>query len=104
MTDEVKSRAVVKYTSSGNSPFPYANPEAVLGMNVQNAAELVRYAEELVVETLDLFPLGWRGDQNNLDLSQAMELIGASIRERHPELDVEAASALAWMWGYSAWK
>jgi hypothetical protein len=33
-----------------------------------------------------------------------MELVEAGMAARHPELDSDATKALAWMWGYSAWK
>jgi hypothetical protein len=48
-----------------------------------------------------LYPLDWYGDG---DLGEAMKAVEAGTAANHPELDAEAVKALAWMWGYSAWK
>jgi hypothetical protein len=110
VTGPVKSKAVVLYTSRGRSPFPTADPDAVRRLPVPDAAQLARYAQDLVREMLEAFPLSWRAaveaDPAELDpgLWRSMELVEAGMAARHPELDVEAAGALAWMWGYSAWK
>ena len=103
MVYEVKSQAVVEYMGRRDGSFPTVNPEAVLGMNVSNS-ELVVCAEGLVAEMLELFPLGWRGERGDLGLGQAMEIVGVTMRDRCPELDLEAAGALAWTWGCSAGK
>jgi hypothetical protein len=102
--DSVKSQAVVLYTSSGRSPFPRSDPEAVRNMPVANAADLVGYVEALLRDVFDTFPLSWQGPHDNLDPAQAVAEVAKILIERHPELDPEAAAALAWVWSYSAWK
>jgi hypothetical protein len=112
VVDAVKSKAVVLYTSRGRLPMPLADPEAVRRLPVLEAAQLVGYVEDLVAEMFEAFPLSWRADADveadpaELDpgLARSMELVEAGMAARHPEEDAEAAGALAWMWGYSAWK
>ena len=100
----LKSKAVVVYTSRGRSGFPWPDPDAVRDMPVPDAVELVRYVEALQMEMYDAFPLWWRGDDEDLDLGQAMAQVARGLSQRHPELDTEAIDALAWMWGYNAQK
>jgi hypothetical protein len=38
------------------------------------------------------------------ELVEAMKVVESGMAARHPELDEPAIKALAWMWGYSAWK
>jgi hypothetical protein len=110
VVDAVKSKAVVLYTSRGRLPMPHADPEAVRRLPVLEAAQLVGYVEDLVAEMFEAFLLSWRADVEadpaELDpgLARSMELVEAGMAAPHPELDAEAAGALAWMWGYSAWK
>jgi hypothetical protein len=104
MVDVVKSRAVVEYIGRGRSPFPMADPDAVLNMDVPGAEALLRYVRGLVAEMFELFPVHWRGDQDDLDLHQATGLVRSAMLDRHADLDPSAADALVWMWSYSAWK
>jgi hypothetical protein len=41
VTDAVKSKAVVLYTSSGRLPMPHADPEAVRRMPIPDQTQLV---------------------------------------------------------------
>jgi hypothetical protein len=112
VTDTLKSRAVVLYTSRGRLPMPHADPEAVRRLPAPETAQLVGYVEDLVTEMFEAFPfslcdelaVGQAGALDPPGLVPAMERVEAGMAARHPELDAEAAKALAWMWGYSAWK
>jgi hypothetical protein len=110
VTDPMKSKAIVLYTSSGRSPFPTADPDAVRRLPVPHAAHLVSYAQDLVREMFEAFPLSLPADveadpaELHPGLWRSMELVEAGMTARHPELDAEAAEALAWMWGYCARK
>jgi hypothetical protein len=73
-------------------------------MPVPDAADLVRYVEALEREVFDTFPLSWQGPHGDLDPAQAFAEVAKTLIDRHPELDSEAAHALAWVWSYSAWK
>ncbi|MCM0676167.1 hypothetical protein NCC78_15930 [Micromonospora phytophila] len=99
MVDSAKSEAVRLYMSWGRNPWPRTNPDAVLGMSAASPEHLLRYAERVVQEMFDQFPV-W--DVGPGGLAQAADRVGAAMAVRHPELDAEAAKALAWMWSYSA--
>ena len=98
--DTLKSDAVVMYTSRGRSPFPRADPDAVRALEGGAGNELVRFVKELVREMYEAYPLATRDS----DLVRAMETVERGMGARHPEIDARAIEALAWMWGYSAWK
>jgi hypothetical protein len=99
--DAVKSEAVRIYTSWRRTPMPTVDPDGVRGMSVPNPAALLAYAKGLVDDMFAVYPLDWYGDG---DLGEAMKAVEAGMAANHPELDAEAVKALAWMWGYSAWK
>jgi hypothetical protein len=108
--DPVKSKAVVLYTRYGSGSFPYVDPAAVRRLPMPEAAQLARYAEDLVREMFEAFPPSWRADveadpaELNPGLAQSVELVEAGMAARHPELDATAARALAALWIQSAWR
>ena len=111
MTDPLKSKAVVLYLW-GDPPLfvPSADPDRVRRLPVPDAAQLVRYVQDLSRELFEVFPLGWRAaaepDPAHWDpgWTRSVELVQTEMAARHPELDARAAKALAWYWGYYAQK
>jgi len=111
MTDPLKSKAVVLYLW-GDPPslVPHADPDAVRLLPIPDAAQLVRYVQDLASELLEVFPLEWRAaaepDPADYDpaWTRSVELVQADMAARHPELDTKAAKALALYWGYCAQK
>lgn len=110
MIDVVKSQAVLRYTSWKRSPMPWVDPDGVRRLPVPDPSSLLGYVEDLVAEMFEVFPVSWRADvepepaEFSPGLTRSWELVEAGMAARHPELDAEAAKALAWLWGYSAWK
>jgi len=111
MTDPLKSKAVVLYLWGDPPHFlPHSDPDAVRRLPVPDAAQLVRYVEDLTSELFEVFPLGWRAAaepdpaHRDPELRRSVELVQTEMTARHPELDAEAAECLAWYWGYCAQK
>jgi hypothetical protein len=108
MTDPLKSKAVMLYLW-GDPPglVPHANSDRLA---MSDAAQLVRYVQELTSELFEVFPLEWRAavDPDPVEysprLTRSVELVQTEMAARHPELDAKAAKALAWYWGYCAQK
>ena len=111
MADPLMSRAVLLYLW-GDPPglLPRSDPDAVRRLPVPDAAPLVRYVQDLTSELFEVFPLRWRAaaDPDPADWdpewTRSVELVQTEMAARHPELDAEAAKALAWYWGYCAQK
>jgi hypothetical protein len=111
VTDPLKSKAVVLYLW-GDPPglVPHADPDKVRRLPVPDAAQLVRYVQDLARELFEVFPVGWRAaaepDPADYDpgWTRSVELVQTEMAARHPELDARAAKALAWYWGYCAQK
>ena len=101
MTDATRSEALRNYVGWGHSPSPHADPERVHSSLPEHRAKLVAYVQAVVADMWATYPLFGQG---NLALLDAMSHVETGMASRHPELDAEAARALAWMWGYSAWK
>lgn len=89
---------------------PHADLDAVRRLPVPDPAQLARYAQALANELFEAFPLGWRAavEPDPAEYSpgwrRSVELVQAEMAARHPELDAEAARALALYWGYCAQK
>lgn len=99
LVDSAKSEALRLYTSWGRNPWPRTNPDAVLGMSGASPELLLRYAEGVVQEMFDQFPVWDVGPEG---ASAGRGSCWCSNGRSLPELYTEAAKALSWMWSYSA--
>jgi hypothetical protein len=70
-------------------------------MLVPDLDALVAYVRAVADEMFDAYPPSM---DSEIGPENAMRRVETGMASRHPELDVEAISALTWMWSYCAWK
>lgn len=94
--DEALSAAVVAYLSSGSTPFPWADEQAVVSLQV--AGDVV----ELIgrVRSIDAEMTGYEVDWDRHGFHGGCAEAAATLRARHPELAPEALAALDWAFSY----
>lgn len=97
VVDERLSSAVIAYYGKGRSSYPRPDRGAVAAVlprsDVASIVErIVALEREMYDVDVDWTSLGWR---------RGCSVALATLRQRHPELSVDALAALDWQFSYS---
>ena len=91
MSNRALSHALIKYIGYKNAKIPQNNASAVASEFCNSADLLIEEINEILNELNSLQP-----DWELHSLDSAEKWAGRVMKERHPDLDDEALSALQW--------